>query len=91
MRLIIAMRDVKTGSFEPPILAATLGEAERIYGDLLRNERYRYVAHPTDFPLYEVGKFDEMTGEVYPVMDGNKICPPRLLVDAAQLQLTLEA
>lgn len=86
MRMLIAMRDVRTGSFLAPMTVATPGEAERTYLEILRNEAILIGKYPNDFPLYEIGKFDEFTGEVYWLCneDGSRAAP-RVLIDAAQL------
>lgn len=93
MKMLLALRDVKTGAFLAPLTATTPGEAERTYSEILRNEQSIIGKHPNDFPLYEIGKFDEQTGEVFPVLnhDGS-VGLPRLLLEAAQLiQLVKEA
>lgn len=91
MKILVALRDVKTGAFLPPFTATTLGEAERTYGDILRQETI-IGKHANDFPLYEVGRFDEQTGQVSPlVQDDGSAALPRLLMDAGQqLQLLKE-
>lgn len=102
MRMLIALRDTKTGSFLAPLTASTPGEAERTYGEILSSQNTIVGKHPGDFPLYEIGKFDEFTGQVYPLCDDAGIgVLPRLLLDAGQLrsagavsdprQLSLEA
>lgn len=93
MRLLLALRDVKTGSFLAPMTAVNESEAARTYVDLLQNGPPLITNHTGDFPLYEIGKYDEQTGEVFPLFtQGGSVAPPRLLVDAAQvLQLVKEA
>lgn len=93
MKMLVALRDAKTGSFYSPMCCVNESEAARTYGDLLQNGPDLITKHPQDFPLYEVGKFDEVTGEVFPVFNqSGNVAPPRLLVDAGQvLQLVKEA
>lgn len=86
MKMLLALRDVKTGSFLAPLTATTPGEAERTYLEILRSEGTLVRKHPNDFPLYEIGKYDEFTGQVFPLFqaDGTTLAPPRLLLEAAQ-------
>lgn len=86
MKLLIALRDIKTGAFLAPLTATTPGEAERTYSEILRNEQSIIGKHPNDFPLYEIGRFDEQTGDVYPLVSEDGIRQlPRLLLEAGQL------
>lgn len=91
MKILLALRDVRTGSFLAPLTATTPGEAERTYLEILGQQGTLIAKHPSDFPLYEIGKYDEFTGEVFPLqsVDG-KVLAPRLLIDAAQLNLLKE-
>lgn len=93
MRMLLALRDSKTGTFLAPLTALTPGEAERTYSEILRSEQTLVGKHPHDFPLYEIGKYDDQTGQVYPLVnDDGSVAPPRLLLEAAQLvQLAREA
>lgn len=94
MKLLFAMLDVKTETFLAPMAAVTRGEAERAYVEILQSEGTLIHKHPGDFPLYEIGTYDERTGVIAPLMaEGNGFAmPPRLLIDAATvLQLRKEA
>lgn len=85
MRMLLALRDVRTGSFLSPITAATPGEAERIYLEIIGSEGTLIGKHPNDFPLYEIGKYDEFTGCLEPLRnEDGSLAAPRLLIDAAQ-------
>lgn len=78
---------MKVGTFLAPITAATPGEAERVYSSLLSNAGAGLIhSHPRDFPLYEIGSYDEVSGLVSPlVADDGRIQPPRMLLSAEQL------
>lgn len=90
MRMLLALRDTKTGSFLAPITAATPGEAERTYFEILSQKGTVVEKHPRDFPLYEIGRFDEFTGQVYPLVDDEgKAALPRLLLDFEMVRPTL--
>lgn len=85
MKLLVALRDSKTGTFLGPMVAATPGEAERKYQEILEGPGTLVQKFPRDFPLYHVGNYDEFTGELIPLCDdaGNKQLP-RLLLEAGQ-------
>ena len=93
MKLLLALRDMKTGAFLAPLWATTPGEAERTYREILFSEGTLVGKHPHDFPLYEIGKYDETTGQVYPLMDeAGHLVLPRVMLEAGQLiQLAKEA
>lgn len=91
MRLLLALRDSKTGRFLAPVTASTPGEAERIYIEILQQPGTIVQKHPRDFPLYQLGEYDDLTGEVFSLVDDRgERALPRLLLDAAQF-LTPEA
>lgn len=86
MKILVALRDAKTGAFYSPMCCTNESEAARTYGDLLEKGPELITKHPADFPLYEVGKYDEQTGEVFPLFNQNgNVAPPRLLIDAGQV------
>lgn len=84
--MLLALRDVRTGSFLAPLTATTPGEAERTYLEILRSEGTLIGKYPRDFPLYELGKYDEFTGQVFPLTnEDGSVAVPRVLVEAASL------
>lgn len=88
MRVLMALRDTKTGSFLAPMTAVNESEAGRIYADLLENGPALIAKHAADFPLYEIGRYDEQTGEVFPLFtQSGSVAPPRLLLDAAAVHV----
>lgn len=93
MKLLFALMDQKTETFLAPLAALTRGEAERTYIQILRQEGTQVNLFPQDFPLYEIGTYDELTGMVCPILSADGVSlVPRLLVDAATvLQLRKEA
>lgn len=84
MKKLFALMDVKTETFLAPLAAVTTGEAERVYIQILQTEGTQVQQFPHDFPLYEIGSYDERTGLVSPlVAENGSVVPPRLLIDAA--------
>lgn len=86
MKMLLALRDVRTGSFLAPLTATTPGEAERTYLEILGSQGTLIAKHPRDFPLYEIGKYDEFTGQVFPLVnEDGSVAAARVLVEAASL------
>lgn len=84
MKLLFALLDVKTETFLAPMAAVTRGEAERSYVQILQTEGTLVNKCPGDFPLYEIGSFDERTGVVSPLCTSEGVMVlPRLLIDSA--------
>lgn len=78
-KILVALYDVKTGIYMAPLVVATPGEAERKYEEVLKSEGTLVSRFPLDFPLYELGRYDEDTGVVEALEKG-----PRLLIKAEQ-------
>lgn len=86
MKILLALRDSKTGRFLAPLTAGTPGEAERTYMEILTQPGTIVNKYPRDFPLYEIGRYDDETGQVSPLYsDSGVVEAPRLLLDAGQL------
>lgn len=79
-KILVALRDERTGVYLAPLVVATPGEAERKYEEVLKSEGTLVSRFPLDFPLYELGRYNEDTGVVEPLATG-----PRLLISATQL------
>lgn len=64
---VIATRDIRTDSFGKPIYSAHLGSAIRAFEDQITGKTPNgdpdLVNHPEDFELYQLGKYDDATGE----------------------------
>lgn len=58
----IAVRDIKTGLFDPPFFLRHTGDAVRQWSIVTKNPETKYGAHPADFDLYCLGEFDDETG-----------------------------
>lgn len=63
--LAFSIRDAKAEAFMRPFFAPTRGLAVRTFSDLVNSGNGESVAkHPEDFCLFQVGEFDELTGEL---------------------------
>lgn len=65
---IVSIRDRAADTFIVPSFVSSIGAATRSFGDEINRkaENNQINTHPEDFDLYEVGAFDDETGEVMP-------------------------
>lgn len=63
--VIVSVRDRAANAFGRPFFVATRGQAIRSFSDEVNTKREGNAlqAHPEDFDLYELGVFDEDTGQ----------------------------
>lgn len=61
--LAFSIRDSKAEAFMRPFFAPTRGLAVRSFRDMC-NEDGPVSKHPDDYQLFEIGSFDELTGEL---------------------------
>lgn len=64
MTKIFAIYDNKAEAFMQPFYATTVGLALRIFADNVANPESIMHKNPNDFVIYEIGSFDDSTGEV---------------------------
>lgn len=57
-----SIRDSKGEIFNSPFFKKTLGEAERDFTELCRDEKSMVQKYPEDFDLYYIGTYDDQTG-----------------------------
>lgn len=81
--VIVSVRDAKMEAFGRPVFVTTVGGAIRSFDDEVnRDERDNQMfAHPEDFQLYQLGTFDDNTGEFKSIM-------PKLLVSGNEVKRT---
>jgi hypothetical protein len=62
---IVAIRDIKADLWFNPSFGPSTGQFIRSFGDECTNTREGNVLaqHPEDFELYEIGEWDETTGQ----------------------------
>lgn len=59
---IVSVFDTKVGSFAPPFVVKSKGEAIRSFEDACHDDKMPFKAHPGDYQLYYLGGFDDLTG-----------------------------
>lgn len=64
LNLVFAVSDIKAGAFMAPFSAASAGLAVRMFQDAVANRDSVFHRHPDDFVLFQIGTFDDLTGEL---------------------------
>lgn len=57
-----SIHDTKSGIYNSPFYAHTIGEAERMFKELTLDEKTQVSKHPEDFDLFHVGEYDDNSG-----------------------------
>lgn len=61
---LFVIRDAKADFYNPPFVTKTFAEAERTFSALANNPQTSIGQFPTDFDLYHLGTFDNVTGKM---------------------------
>lgn len=61
---IFAVYDSKVAAYMQPFFMRTTGEALRAWGTTAADTSTQFNKYPGDFSLFEIGSFNEETGEV---------------------------
>lgn len=61
---IYSIYDEKVESYSTPFFAATNPAAIRMFTDLATDGQSSVSKHPQDYTLYQVGKWDDSTGQI---------------------------
>jgi len=59
IRSIVAVKDLALGAFLPPFFVPAVGIAVRQFGDEVKKDDSPMHAHPEDYELYDMGRFDD--------------------------------
>jgi hypothetical protein len=80
MLRLVCMYDKKAEQYNSPISTAGIGQLARAIGEAVNSPEKSeiFAKHPSDFQLFEVGMFNEVTGEITP-------CKPTFLLDINSL------
>lgn len=74
---MFAVRDSKANAYLQPFFSSASGSALRALGDAVADVKSPFHAHPEDYILYELGTFDDNTGEIAPLI------PIKILANAS--------
>ncbi|WNK12611.1 MAG: nonstructural protein [Microvirus sp.] len=61
---LYSLRDVKLGTYAPPMCYHNDGVAVRELGDYLEAQDSPFRKHPYDYDLYQVGEWNEQTAQL---------------------------
>lgn len=64
MQIIFSIYDHKVSAFGSPFFAPHRGGVIREFCEVCLKKDHMYNKHPHDFELFELGKFDEITGKI---------------------------
>lgn len=79
---IFSVRDTKVNAFMTPWFAPTKGAAIRSLSDAVNGDKDGPVAkHPGDYILFYVGEFDEVTGQILPLVAPEQVCAASDLIE----------
>lgn len=66
---IFSVYDVASESFQRPFTAVKKGEAMRSFIDICQDEKHPLGQHPEDYTLFEIGSFNDASGEVKDIVN----------------------
>lgn len=75
-----SVRDAKSEIFHPPMYKSTHGEAERMFHELVNDEKSTLNKFPEDFDLYHLGEYNDQTG-IFSSLD-----TPQHIIKAVQVK-----
>lgn len=58
--------DSKVGAYLQPFVMRSRGEAMRAFESICNDGKSQFSLHPADFTLFEIGEYDEYTGQLEP-------------------------
>lgn len=79
---VFSVRDSKALAFLQPFFSSATGSALRALGDAVTDGKSPLSVHPEDYILYEIGSFDDQTGELVAVSPIKMLAAASDFVDA---------
>lgn len=65
--LAFSVRDGAVQAFLPPFFVRHVGEAMRSFADAVTDPNHQFAKHVSDFVLYRIGEFDDLSGLFEPL------------------------
>lgn len=62
--IICSVFDSATAAYMRPFQAQTIGQASRMFEDILKDPDHDITRHPEDYALFKMADFDDRTGEI---------------------------
>jgi hypothetical protein len=75
---VFSVYDQKAKAFLPPFFFHNEGIARRTFMDMVNKKDHQWNAHPEDYTLFKIGRFDDNSGEMIGVS-------PETLVNGLQV------
>lgn len=64
IQFIYTIHDNKAAAYLPPFYLHNKNMAIRSFADCVQEEGHQFNKHPEDYSLWEIGEFDDLTGEI---------------------------
>ena len=64
IQFIYSIHDSKAAAYLPPFYLHNKNMAIRSFSDAVQEENSAFYRHPEDYSLWELGEFDDNTGEI---------------------------
>lgn len=64
IQFIYSIHDNKANAYLPPFFLHNKNMAIRTFSDAVQDEGHAFNRHPDDYSLWEIGEFDDTTGEI---------------------------
>ena len=61
---LIAVYDFKSAAYARPVAVPADGAAIRSFQDAVNDKSTAYAKHPEDYQLFNIGTYDDITGEI---------------------------
>lgn len=61
---VIAVKDVKAGHYAKPVAVPTDAVGVRAFADAVNDSSSEYFKHPEDYEIWNIGTYDDNTGEL---------------------------
>lgn len=72
---VFTIYDSKVGAFKAPFLAQSKGQALRDWTDAVNDPKMAFHKHPEDYTLFELGEYDDQTGQYHNLVAPLSIAP----------------
>lgn len=84
MQVIVSLKDTATQAFGTPFFVHAPAQAVRSLRDAVndKDSKSDIARHPEDFELYDIGEFDELTGQITARNSPLFVCRAKDLRDA---------
>lgn len=66
--IMFTIYDNKAEAFLPPFTLPNHAMAARTFADCVRDPQHAFSRNPSDYNLFELGSFDDVTGEMLPIV-----------------------